>query len=329
MAPKRRSSSRLVVKTTKQVVKETVEVSLVQRKKRQKKVNDDELQEPLNSTIAIETKEENQTEKIEVSVDKKPARIVAIESQEESETPTGEQDKGPVKVVAIETPQEQEGATPNVEEKQPEEKGTDPIDKEPVSKDVAMETEQEQEESETQNFEEDREQAKTISMDIHEESETQNFEDKEPKETPMTPEKKEDNQASKGEEEKSDDVKQTGEGEEKKDKKRKRRSTGKNREGGEGYKRYVYKVLKQVHPELGMSAKAMVVLNNYMNDMFERLADEAAKLAMYTARKTLSSREIQGAVKLVLPGELGKHAMAEGNKAVSNYLSKNAARSNK
>ncbi|PRQ33331.1 putative transcription factor Hap3/NF-YB family [Rosa chinensis] len=164
-------------------------------------------------------------------------------------------------------------------------------------------------------------------MDIHEDSGTQNFEDKKPK--VMTPEKKDDNQASKGEEEKSDDVKQIGEGGEKKEKKRKRRSTGKNREGGEGYKRYVYKVLKQVHPELGMSAKAMVVLNNYMNDMFDRLADEAAKLAMYTARKTLSSREIQGAVKLVLPGELGKHAMAEGTKAVSNYLSKNAARSNK
>ncbi|XP_024159854.1 histone H2B.2 [Rosa chinensis] len=326
MAPKRRSSSRLMVKTTKQVVKETVEVSVVQRKKRQKKVNDDELQKSPNSTIDIETKEENQTEKVEVLVDQKPARIVAFESQEENETPTGE-DKGPVKVVAIETAQEQEGATPNVEETQPEEKDTDPTDKEPVSKDVAMETEQEQEESETQNFEEDREQAKTISMDIHEDSGTQNFEDKKPK--VMTPEKKDDNQASKGEEEKSDDVKQIGEGGEKKEKKRKRRSTGKNREGGEGYKRYVYKVLKQVHPELGMSAKAMVVLNNYMNDMFDRLADEAAKLAMYTARKTLSSREIQGAVKLVLPGELGKHAMAEGTKAVSNYLSKNAARSNK
>lgn len=36
---------------------------------------------------------------------------------------------------------------------------------------------------------------------------------------------------------------------------------------------------------------------------------------------TLSSREIQGAVRLVLPGELGKHAIAEGTKAVSNYVS--------
>ncbi|TQE13317.1 hypothetical protein C1H46_001124 [Malus baccata] len=72
---------------------------------------------------------------------------------------------------------------------------------------------------------------------------------------------------------------------------------------------------------MGVSSKAMTVLNNLMNDMFERLADEAARLTTYTARKTLSSREIQGAVKLVLTGELGRHAMAEGTKAVSTYVS--------
>lgn len=297
MYPRRRSA-RLVVKTTKQVVKETVEVSVVQRKKRKNVKNDDEQQEPRRSTTSIETEEVNQTQKVEASVDKKPTKIIAIESQEESETPNVEQDKEPVKDVALETPQENEGATPIVEEdKELEETSTDPVDKEPV-KDIAMESQQEQEESETQNFEEDSE----------------------PKETPMTPERKQENQPSKGEEEKSDDVKQTQIEEKSKNRKRKRKS----REGGERYKRYVYRVLKQVHPELGMSAKAMIVLNNYMNDMFERLADEAAKLTMYTARKTLSSREIQAAVKLVLPGELGKHAMAEGTKAVSNYLSKNA-----
>ncbi|MCI34502.1 histone H2B.2-like [Trifolium medium] len=65
----------------------------------------------------------------------------------------------------------------------------------------------------------------------------------------------------------------------------------------------------------------MTILNNLMNDMFEKLADEAAKLNTYTGHMTLSSREIQGAVKLVLPGELGKHAIAEGAKAVTNYIS--------
>lgn len=93
------------------------------------------------------------------------------------------------------------------------------------------------------------------------------------------------------------------------------------RRGGEGYKRYLFKVMKQVHPDMGISGKAMTIINNLMTDMFERIAAEAAALQKYTGRRTMSSREIQGAVKLVLPGELGKHAIAEGTKAVTNYIS--------
>ncbi|KAF8397775.1 hypothetical protein HHK36_016697 [Tetracentron sinense] len=115
----------------------------------------------------------------------------------------------------------------------------------------------------------------------------------------------------------------------KEDKKRGRKKGSRNRrkEGGEEYKRYVYRVLKQVHPEMGISSKAMRVLNGFMKDMFERLADEAARLSKYTQRMTLSSREIQSAVRLVLPGELGKHAVAEGTKAVTNYMSNVSGRS--
>ncbi|KAE9585789.1 hypothetical protein Lal_00010251 [Lupinus albus] len=102
-------------------------------------------------------------------------------------------------------------------------------------------------------------------------------------------------------------------------KEKRKRKRGKR--NAEGYQRYVYRVLKQVHPDLGISSQAMTILNNLMHDMFERLADEAAKLNTYSGHMTLSSREIQGAVKLVLPGELGKHAIAEGAKAVTNYIS--------
>ncbi|GAB2234778.1 hypothetical protein Droror1_Dr00004043 [Drosera rotundifolia] len=100
---------------------------------------------------------------------------------------------------------------------------------------------------------------------------------------------------------------------------RKRRERGGGGQNG-GYGRYIYKVLKQVHPELGVSSKAMTVLDNYIGDMFERLATEAARLGDYAKKRTLTSREVQGAVRLVLPGELGKHAIAEGSKAVSNFM---------
>ncbi|KAK9079099.1 hypothetical protein SSX86_000769 [Deinandra increscens subsp. villosa] len=102
--------------------------------------------------------------------------------------------------------------------------------------------------------------------------------------------------------------------------KKKRRKVGEV-SGELGYKTYLYRVLKQVHPDLGISSKAMVIVNNLMGDMFERVAEVAARLSEYNKKMTLSSREIQAAVKLVLPGELGKHAIAEGTKAVTSYVS--------
>ncbi|CAO3666904.1 unnamed protein product [Rhizopus stolonifer] len=79
----------------------------------------------------------------------------------------------------------------------------------------------------------------------------------------------------------------------------------------ETYSSYIYKVLKQVHPDTGISNKAMSILNSFVNDIFERIASEASKLAAYNKRSTISSREIQTAVRLILPGELAKHAVSE------------------
>ena len=72
--------------------------------------------------------------------------------------------------------------------------------------------------------------------------------------------------------------------------KKKRRKTRK-----ETYSSYIYKgtrfafqlsrffnselwslVLKQVHPDTGISNKAMAILNSFVNDIFERIATEAS-----------------------------------------------------
>lgn len=87
------------------------------------------------------------------------------------------------------------------------------------------------------------------------------------------------------------------------------------------YNIYIYKVLKQVHPDTGISSKAMNIMNSFVNDIFERIASEASKLTSYNKKSTLSSREIQTAVRLILPGELAKHAVSEGTKAVTKYTS--------
>ncbi|XP_032870606.1 histone H2B-like [Amblyraja radiata] len=89
----------------------------------------------------------------------------------------------------------------------------------------------------------------------------------------------------------------------------------------ESYGIYIYKVMKQVHPDTGISSKAMSIMNSFVNDIFERIAGEASRLAHYSKRSTISSREIQTAVRLLLPGELAKHAVSEGTKAVTKYTS--------
>ncbi|XP_062891092.1 histone H2B 1/2-like [Mobula hypostoma] len=89
----------------------------------------------------------------------------------------------------------------------------------------------------------------------------------------------------------------------------------------ESYSIYIYKVMKQVHPDTGISSKAMSIMNSFVNDIFERIAGEASRLAHYNKRSTISSREIQTAVRLLLPGELAKHAVSEGTKAVTKYTS--------
>ena len=89
----------------------------------------------------------------------------------------------------------------------------------------------------------------------------------------------------------------------------------------ESYNSYIFKVLKQVHPDTGISKKAMSVMNSFINDIEGKISEEGGKLARYNKSKTLTSREVQTAVRLLLPGELAKHAVSEGTKAVTKYTS--------
>lgn len=99
------------------------------------------------------------------------------------------------------------------------------------------------------------------------------------------------------------------------------KSIRRRRKRTETFALYIYKVLKQVHPETGVSAKSMAIMNSFINDIFDKLCNESMRLVMYSRRRTLSSREIKTAVRLLLPGELAKHALSEGTKAVNKYTS--------
>ena len=91
------------------------------------------------------------------------------------------------------------------------------------------------------------------------------------------------------------------------------------RRNPESFKSYIFKVLKQVHPETRISKKGIAIVNNFVTDTFDKIANEAAKLCRMNKTQTLSSRAVQSAVRLVLPGELSKHAVSEGTKAMTKF----------
>ncbi|KAE9585786.1 putative histone H2B.3 [Lupinus albus] len=53
-------------------------------------------------------------------------------------------------------------------------------------------------------------------------------------------------------------------------------------------------------------------MNSFINDIFQKLAEESSGLARYNKKPTITSTEIQTAVRLVLPGDLAKHDVSEG-----------------
>ena len=95
----------------------------------------------------------------------------------------------------------------------------------------------------------------------------------------------------------------------------------KRRKGKQTFNSYIFKVMKQVHPESRISKKGMLIVNNFVADTFERGCAEASKLCKYSQRSTLGARDVQCALRLVLPGELSKHAVSEGTKAMTKFNS--------
>ena len=83
---------------------------------------------------------------------------------------------------------------------------------------------------------------------------------------------------------------------------------------------FIYKVLKQIHPDLGISKKAMSVMDDLINEFFGKIVQGMLELIMeFDNKKIMSSRHVLTATRLYLPGELCKHAVSEGTKAITKY----------
>lgn len=84
---------------------------------------------------------------------------------------------------------------------------------------------------------------------------------------------------------------------------------------------YIFNLLKIIHPRLSISKKSILIMNSFIYDVFERLATEASRLVRLNKRSTMTSNEIQTAVRLVLGRQCGlsKLAILAGVKALKKY----------
>ena len=82
---------------------------------------------------------------------------------------------------------------------------------------------------------------------------------------------------------------------------------------------YIFRVLKEAAPEYGISKKAIGMINEILIDKYDEILKESRQLMLFSKKQTLGSKECESSVKLLVPGELGKQAVLEGRKALTNY----------
>ena len=85
---------------------------------------------------------------------------------------------------------------------------------------------------------------------------------------------------------------------------------------------YIYKVLKEVHPDTEISSQAMSIISSFINEIFDKIATESARVSTQNGTSIISSREVQSSVRALLTGELAKHAISEGARVVATSDSK-------
>lgn len=96
----------------------------------------------------------------------------------------------------------------------------------------------------------------------------------------------------------------------------------KNGKRGElSFNSYIHKVLKQVHPNVGITKQGMSVMNDLVCNAFLQISEEAGRLVKMEHRDILQARDVNSAVRLILPGELAQHSNDEGSSALKHFES--------
>ena len=96
----------------------------------------------------------------------------------------------------------------------------------------------------------------------------------------------------------------------------------------ESYALYTSRVLKSVFPDIGITLPSINIMDSFVKDIFERIIQEASNLCRNFHHQTITTKEIETATKLILKGDLNKHAVSEGQAAVRRATGQNSSSAN-
>lgn len=93
---------------------------------------------------------------------------------------------------------------------------------------------------------------------------------------------------------------------------------------------YIYRVLKKVYPDIGLSGSALPAMNNLVWITIEKIMFGVNQIMFRTGKKTIGAQEIKSATRLVLREDLMTNAIKKAEEAVKKYkLSKEKRESSK
>lgn len=95
----------------------------------------------------------------------------------------------------------------------------------------------------------------------------------------------------------------------------KKRSKGRNPEYGS----YLLKMSKKINPECDVNKLSMWVLNGITEDLLTRMITKSNEMAALEGKSTLKAKHAQAATHALFSGELARHSISAGTKAVSKY----------
>lgn len=97
---------------------------------------------------------------------------------------------------------------------------------------------------------------------------------------------------------------------------KKKKLAGRRLRDDNSFATYIFRVMKDQKPEMGISKKSIRVLNHMMIRLFEKIMEESRQLLNYNKKATLTAREIEASIKMLYPGELRNLAIQYGRKTL-------------